>query len=106
MTLHKQFALFFLQAAYKLLDLSVRLRELGNPEYIERMVNIFLNCAINREEAEQRVCVKSIVCVLVTAIQYIIYTVHQLCTHTNIFGTSSFSISLPVLPSTVLSLLI
>lgn len=72
MTLHKQFALFFLQAAYKLLDLSVRLRELGNPEYIERMVNIFLNCAINREEADQKVCVKSIVCVLVTATIYYI----------------------------------
>ena len=58
------YALFLQQTAYKLLDLSLRLRDLGHPDYIEHMVNKSLSCAIIREEANQRVCA-SVVCMCV-----------------------------------------
>ena len=47
---------FSLQTVTKLLDLSMHLRELGHPQYIECTENKSLNCAISREEADQRVC--------------------------------------------------
>ena len=46
--------MFLQQTAYKLLDLSVRLKELGHPNYIDCES---LSCGINREEADKMVCV-------------------------------------------------
>ena len=48
------------QTAHKLLDLSVHLRELG---HLQCVVNQSLNCSIDREEANQRVCLGVCVCV-------------------------------------------
>ena len=56
---------------YKLLDLSVHLRELGHPEYIEFMMKESLNCAINRDEADQKVCV-NVVCMCANRNVYIV----------------------------------
>ena len=46
------------QTAHKLLDLSVRLRELGHLQCVvnEGGDKIKLSCSINGEEANQRVC--------------------------------------------------
>ena len=59
-------SVFSSQTAYKLLDLYVRLRELGHPQYIQPLVNESLTCAISREDAEERVCVCVCVCVAMT----------------------------------------
>ena len=48
------------QTAHKLLDLSVHLRELG---HLQSVVNQPLNCSINGEEANQKVCLGGWVCV-------------------------------------------
>lgn len=48
------------QTAHKLLDLSVHLRELG---HLQCVVNQPLNCSINGEEANQKVCLGGCVCV-------------------------------------------
>ena len=50
------------QTAHKLLDLSVHLRELG---HLHCVVNQPLNCSINGEEANQKVCLGGWVCVCV-----------------------------------------
>lgn len=53
------FVVFLQQTAYKLLDLSVRLKELGHPNYIDCES---LSCGINREEADKKVCVCKCAC--------------------------------------------
>jgi len=50
---------FLQQTAYKLLDFSVRLKELGHPNYIDCEP---LSCGINREEADKKVCVCKCAC--------------------------------------------
>ena len=48
--------LFLPQTAYKLLELYVRLRELGHPEFIRHdVVTESLACAVDRGEADGRV---------------------------------------------------
>ena len=55
------------QTAHKLLDLSVHLRELGHLQCVvnEDGNKIKLNCSINGEEANRRVCLGGCVCVCV-----------------------------------------
>ena len=45
------------QTAYKLLELYVRLRELGHPQYVQLFGSESLACGISREEADRRVSV-------------------------------------------------
>ena len=45
------------QTAYKLLELYVRLRELGHPQYVQLFGSESLACSISREEADRRVSV-------------------------------------------------
>ena len=45
------------QTAYKLLELYVRLRELGHPQYVQLFGSVSLACSISREEADRRVSV-------------------------------------------------
>ena len=45
------------QTAYKLLELYVRLRELGHPQYVQLFGSESLACTIDREEADRKVSV-------------------------------------------------
>ena len=68
------------QTAHKLLDLSVHLRELG---HLQCVVNQSLNCSIDREEANQRVCLGVCVCVWREWVGEgvgVVYTCAHMCT--------------------------
>ena len=68
---------FLQQTAHKLLDLYVHLRELGYPQYNEQMVNKFLNCAINRQEANQKVCERGMRTVVWCSMYAALYVQHE-----------------------------